>query len=106
MAEPAALIHATQLARPFHTKGWVYEEKYNGWRMLAVKEPGGVRLVSWNGRDHTKRFNAIAEALAALKPKTLTLDGAKDPEPPYAAGLTLKWIKVKQPKYRGEERGF
>jgi hypothetical protein len=53
----------------------VYEEKYAGWRMLAVKEAGGVRLISRNGRDHTKRFRAIAEALAALKPKTFTLDG-------------------------------
>lgn len=69
------LMHATQVPRPFHTKGWVYEEKYDGWRILTVKEAGGVRLISRNGRDHTKRFHAIAEALAALKPKTLTLDG-------------------------------
>lgn len=75
MAELPALMHATQVARPFHTKGWVHEEKYDGWRMLAVKEAGSERLVSRNGRDHTKRFHAIAKALAALKPKTLTLDG-------------------------------
>jgi len=31
------LMHATQVARPIHTKGWVYEEKYDGWRMLALK---------------------------------------------------------------------
>ena len=31
---------------------------------------------------------------------------AKDPESPYVAGPTLKWLKVKQPKYREEERGF
>ena len=68
-----ALMHATQVPRPFHTKGWVYEEKIDGWRMLAVKEAGRVRLVSRNGRDHTKRSHAIAETLAALKPKTLTL---------------------------------
>jgi bifunctional non-homologous end joining protein LigD len=75
MADPPALMHATQVARLFHTPGWVYEEKYDGWRMLAVKEAGGVRLVSRNGRNHTKRFHPIAEALAALKPKTFTLDG-------------------------------
>lgn len=34
-------MHATQVARPFHTKGWVYEEKYDGWRMLALKEWAG-----------------------------------------------------------------
>jgi hypothetical protein len=37
MAPLPALMHATQVARPLHTKGWVYEEKYDGWRMLALK---------------------------------------------------------------------
>jgi bifunctional non-homologous end joining protein LigD len=31
---------------------------------------------------------------------------AKDPESPYVAGRSLKWLKVKQPKYREQERGF
>ena len=31
---------------------------------------------------------------------------AKDPESPYVGGRTLKWLKVKVPKYREEERGF
>ena len=39
-----ALVQAKQVARPFHTKGWVYEEKIDGWRMLAIKESGRVRL--------------------------------------------------------------
>lgn len=43
--------------------------------MLALKEVGRVRPISRNGRDHTKRFHAIADAVAKLKPATLTLDG-------------------------------
>ena len=31
---------------------------------------------------------------------------AKDPAWPYVGGRTLKWLKVKQPKYREVERGF
>ena len=31
---------------------------------------------------------------------------AKDPESKYVGGRTLKWLKVKVPKYREEERGF
>jgi bifunctional non-homologous end joining protein LigD len=176
---------------------WVYEAKIDGWRMLAVKEAGHVRLVSRNARDHTKRFRDLVAALAALKPETFTLDGevavldrdlvsrfewlrhlnhgdlatpplfmafdllrlgdkdyraepltvrrraleklirrqtlilparrlspngfaawaevlhrgwegmvAKDPAAPYVGGRTLKWLKVKVPKYREEERGF
>jgi ATP-dependent DNA ligase len=29
---------------------------------------------------------------------------AKDPGSPYVAGRSLKWLKVKVPKYREEER--
>jgi bifunctional non-homologous end joining protein LigD len=49
MTDPPPLMHATQVARPFHTPGWVYEERYDGWRMLVVKQAGVVRLVSRNG---------------------------------------------------------
>ena len=30
----------------------------------------------------------------------------KDPESPYLGGRTLKWLKVKQPRYREGERGW
>ena len=30
----------------------------------------------------------------------------KDPESPYVGGRTLKWLKVKQAKFRAQERGF
>jgi ATP-dependent DNA ligase len=39
-------MHAAQAPRPLHVKGLVYEEKYDGWRMLALKEAGHVRLVN------------------------------------------------------------
>jgi ATP-dependent DNA ligase len=31
---------------------------------------------------------------------------AKDPESTYVGGRTLKWLKVKQPRYRDGERGW
>ncbi len=70
-----ALMHATEVARPFHREGWVYEEKVDGWRMVAIKADGAVRLVSRNGRDHTRRFQELVKALDRLKGKTFTLDG-------------------------------
>jgi bifunctional non-homologous end joining protein LigD len=66
---------ATQVPRPFHRPGWVYEEKVDGWRVLAYKDRSSVRLVSRNGRDLTRRFPDLAAAVAALEPPTLVLDG-------------------------------
>jgi hypothetical protein len=34
------------LAKPFHRDGWVYEEKIDGWRILAVKRDGVVPTVT------------------------------------------------------------
>jgi bifunctional non-homologous end joining protein LigD len=66
---------ATQVARSFHRPGWICEEKVDGWRVLAYKDASGVRLVSRNARDLTRRFPELAAAVAALEPPTLLLDG-------------------------------
>jgi len=66
---------ATLVAAPFDRPGWVYEEKYDGERILAYKEGARVRLVSRNGKDDTVRFPRIAAAIAALRPVRLLLDG-------------------------------
>jgi len=66
---------ATQVARAFHREGWVYEEKVDGWRLLAYKNSRTVKLVSRNGRDHTKRFPGIVAAIRAMSPASLVLDG-------------------------------
>jgi bifunctional non-homologous end joining protein LigD len=65
----------TLVREPFHREGWVFEEKVDGWRMLAYKDGKRVRLASRNGRDHTRRFRDIAAAIAKLSARTLVLDG-------------------------------
>lgn len=37
------------LVKPFHRPGWVYEEKVDGWRMVAYKDASKVSLVSGRG---------------------------------------------------------
>jgi bifunctional non-homologous end joining protein LigD len=66
---------ATLVDSPFNKPGWIYEEKYDGVRMLAYKEGSKVTLVSRNAIDRTERYPKIAEAIAKLKPDTLALDG-------------------------------
>ena len=56
-------MHPTLLPRPFHHVGWVYEEKVDGYRMVVYKDDDGVRLISRNGRDHTRRFPELVKAL-------------------------------------------
>jgi len=65
---------ATLVAAAFHRHGWVYEEKLDGWRIVAHKEGPRVWLVSRTGRDHAGRFPAVAEAIRRLPAATLILD--------------------------------
>jgi len=66
---------ATLVAEPFDRPGWVYEEKYDGDRILAFKDGRHVQLLSRNGKDNTGRFPIIAAAIASLRPTMLVLDG-------------------------------
>lgn len=66
---------ATLVREPFHKPGWIYEEKYDGYRILAYKEGPRVRLYSRNAIDRTDRFFDVAAAMSSLRPSTLLLDG-------------------------------
>ena len=66
---------ATLSTEPFDRPGWVYEEKYDGYRLLSYKEGPRVTLLSRNGIDKTAAFSQIAAAIAALRARTLLLDG-------------------------------
>jgi bifunctional non-homologous end joining protein LigD len=66
---------STQVRKAFHRDGWVFEEKVDGWRILAYKDGARVRLVTRNGRDHTRRFAAIVAAIAKLSARSVVPDG-------------------------------
>ena len=66
---------ATLVKAPFDKTGWLYEEKYDGYRILAYKEGRRVTLLSRNDKDRTGAFSNVAEAVAALSSETLLLDG-------------------------------
>jgi bifunctional non-homologous end joining protein LigD len=66
---------ATLVDAPFHRPGWVYEEKYDGYRILAYKEGAKVTLCSRNAKDRTATFADVAADVRRLRPRTLLLDG-------------------------------
>jgi bifunctional non-homologous end joining protein LigD len=77
-ASPPANIKpmlATLVDAPFHLPGWVYEEKYDGIRIIAEKSGARVRLITRNLIDRTGDFPAVAAAIAKLSAPTLVLDG-------------------------------
>jgi bifunctional non-homologous end joining protein LigD len=60
--------------RPFSREGWLFELKYDGYRVLVSNDGERVRLVSRNGRDLAPAFPELLEDLQNLPPKTV-LDG-------------------------------
>jgi bifunctional non-homologous end joining protein LigD len=66
---------ASLVPKAFHLPGWVYEEKYDGYRILAYKEGSTVILLSRNQLDRTATFAAVAAAVEQLPDTTLLLDG-------------------------------
>ena len=61
--------------RPFSRAGWVFEMKYDGFRMLAAGGAGEARLFYKSGHDSTRVFPELAQAVAALPFRGLLFDG-------------------------------
>jgi bifunctional non-homologous end joining protein LigD len=58
---------ATLTDGPFDDPGWVFEDKYDGFRMVAKIEDGRVALYSRNGKVISDSYIEIAKALEAVK---------------------------------------
>jgi bifunctional non-homologous end joining protein LigD len=54
---------------------WLHEIKFDGYRLQARIENGEVKCLTRNRLDWTKRFTAVAKALAALQVETALIDG-------------------------------
>jgi bifunctional non-homologous end joining protein LigD len=72
---PFSPMLLSEVKQPFHKEGWIYEEKYDGYRVVAYKNGKSVRLISRNLKDLTRQFEEVAAAVARLRAPTLILDG-------------------------------
>jgi len=54
---------------------WGFEQKFDGYRLLARIEDGAPRLLTRNGHDWTDRMTALADELAACRIDSAWLDG-------------------------------
>jgi bifunctional non-homologous end joining protein LigD len=60
------LCVATKSDQPFERDGWIFELKYDGFRMLAARRGGLVSLHSRRGTDFTAQFPEIVAELETL----------------------------------------
>jgi bifunctional non-homologous end joining protein LigD len=66
---------AERSEQPFSRPDWLFEIKYDGYRIIAGAEQGAPLLLTRNGNDLTASFPEIAEAVAALPCGRVVLDG-------------------------------
>jgi bifunctional non-homologous end joining protein LigD len=66
----ATLVDAVPASGP-----WIYEIKYDGYRVMSWLEDGKVRLASRRGLDWTESFPTIAAALSRVRARTAIFDG-------------------------------
>src|SRR6202021_1664834 len=56
-------------------KEYLYEIKYDGYRVLAAKAGDDVRLITRGGHDWTTRFPIVAQAVRKLPAREGVIDG-------------------------------
>lgn len=66
---------ATLTDTPFSKKGWIFEEKFDGVRCVAVKKSGTVTLYSRNKKVLNATFPEIVEALEKKRGPDWVVDG-------------------------------
>jgi len=54
---------------------WLHEIKHDGFRIMALRDADGVRLITRNGNDFTRRFPLAATAITALPVRSCLIDG-------------------------------
>jgi bifunctional non-homologous end joining protein LigD len=55
--------------------GWLHEIKYDGYRIVTVKDADRIRFFSRSGLDWTAKFAALTPAIAALPCDSAVIDG-------------------------------
>jgi bifunctional non-homologous end joining protein LigD len=85
---------ATLVKEPVSDPDYVYEVKWDGYRIIAHKNGSDVRLDSRGGENYTKKYPGIAKALAHVN-HHLILDGEvvyinKDGKPDFDALQKIK----------------
>ena len=61
--------------KPPSGSNWIHEIKRDGFRLMARRDPVGIRLLTRNGNDWSARFPLVVEAVNHLKVRSCLIDG-------------------------------
>ena len=61
--------------KPPSGSNWIHEIKHDGYRLMARRDPVGIRLLTRNGNDWSARFPLVVEAVNHLKVRSCLIDG-------------------------------
>jgi len=54
---------------------WLHEIKHDGYRLMARRDPVGIRLLTRNGHDWAQRYPLIVQAVNQLRARSCLIDG-------------------------------
>jgi ATP-dependent DNA ligase len=61
--------------KPPSGSNWIHEIKHDGFRLMARRDPVGIRLITRKGNDWTTRYPLVVEAVNHLKVRSCLIDG-------------------------------
>ena len=61
--------------KPPSGSNWIHEIKHDGYRLMARRDPVGIRLLTRNGHDWAARYPLIVEAVNHLRVRSVLIDG-------------------------------
>ena len=61
--------------KPPSGSNWIHEIKHDGFRLMARRDPVGIRLITRRGNDWTQRYPLVVEAVNHLKVRSCLIDG-------------------------------
>jgi bifunctional non-homologous end joining protein LigD len=75
MPEAISPMKATAVAKPFDNPDWLFEVKWDGYRVVSFIRDGKVRLVSRNQNDLTGQYPELQEMPTFLRAHEAVIDG-------------------------------
>jgi bifunctional non-homologous end joining protein LigD len=75
MILPDPMLLSEGSVSPLDKPGWIFEVKWDGWRLMAAVAAGNAHIRTRGGADYTRVFPEVVEALRALPGGPHILDG-------------------------------